>query len=147
MELANIENLLEAYFEGNTTLEQETTLQEYFSSDNVAPHLTAYQDLFNGFSQAREEGSQRALTFPDSGRTKRFWNYGIAASFVAALGIAGMTFFGGPSDGLTSEEREALAAFNESKKTLLLLSENLNKGTSELAHISEFTNSKNKVLK
>ncbi len=147
MELANIEQLLDVYFEGNTTLEQEAELRDYFAGDEVAPHLSVYQDLFLSFEQAGKEGSQRTLTFPDSGRTKRIWNFSIAASLVVALGISGLMYFGGSNDPYTQEERIAMENWEKSKEMLLLLSENLNKGTSELAHISEFTESKNKVLK
>lgn len=147
MELANIEKLLEVYFEGNTTLDQEAVLRAYFSGDDVAPHLSAYQDLFLSFEQAGKEESKRTITFPDSRPTKRFWNYGIAASLVVALGIAGFMYFGSPSEEYTQEELEAIAAFNESAEYLQLLSDSFNKGTSELAVISEFTESKDKVLK
>ena len=55
MELANIESLLDSYFEGETSLDQENILRDYFSSANVAPHLMAYQDLFIGLKNAQKE--------------------------------------------------------------------------------------------
>ena len=149
MELANIEKLLDVYFEGNTSLDQEAVLREYFAGDDVAPHLSVYQDLFLSFEQAGKEGSKRTLTFPNSSRKKSFWNYGIAAALVVALGISSIMYFGG---GPTQDEneiamQEALENWEKSKAMLVLLSQNLNEGTSELTHISEFTESKNKVIK
>ena len=59
MELANIESLLDSYFEGETSLDQENILRDYFSSANVAPHLMAYQDLFVGLKIGRASCRER----------------------------------------------------------------------------------------
>jgi len=146
MELVKIEALLEAYFEGNTTLEQEATLRTYFLGQDVAPHLTVYTSLFASFEQAHEEVSQRTITLPKPSSNSRGWMYSVAAMIVISIGVSGFMFFNS-NNGLTQEEQEALTAFNETKETLKLLSENFNKGTAELAHLDQFTNTKNKILK
>ena len=145
MELVKIEELLETYFEGNTTLEEEATLGAYFTDGDVASHLQAYQVLFASFEAARNEVSEKQLQLPNTKVSKnRTWWYGIAASLIIAIGIAGYTF---SQPSLTSEEQEAIAAFNESKDAMMLLAQNFNKGTEDLAHINQFTVSKNKILK
>lgn len=145
MEFARIEKLLEAYFEGNTTLEEEKSLRKYFTSGTVAPQFQQYQLLFETFMVAREEVSHRDLILPKSNvLNRKVWWYGIAASAVAAIMIASF-MFSGPS--LSHEEKEALMAFNESKKAMLLLSENFNNGAGQLAVLNQFTENKNKVLK
>jgi hypothetical protein len=48
---------------------------------------------------------------------------------------------------MTTEEQHALAEFNKSRTTLLLMSKSFNKGTQELAVISQFTETKNRILK
>ncbi len=145
MELAKIESILEAYFEGNTSLEQEAMLRSYFKGQEVAPHLLPYKAMFDGFEIARAEVSQKELSFPKSKQKMRFWKYGIAATAVAAFGIASLLFSG--SSGYTVEEQEALAALNKTKETMLLLSQNLNKGTEGLVALEQFTEARNKVLK
>jgi len=145
MELANIEQLLEAYFEGNTTLTEEAKLSAYFTSGDVASHLQAYQALFTGFETARDEVSKKEVYLPFEKKSKnRSWWYGIAASLVIAIGVAGYTF---SQPSLNSEEQEALAAFNKSKGAMMLLAQNFNKGAEDLALINQFTVSKNKILK
>ena len=144
MELANIESLLEAYFEGDTTLKQEELLRTYFKSDNVAAHLAPYISLFAGLEAARDEVSERELRLPEPSESNRRWWLGIAASFLIAIGVGGY-FFSQPS--YTQEEKEAIAAFQKSKESLLLLSKNFNKGAEELAYLGQFTESKNRILK
>lgn len=157
MELARIEQLLEAYFEGNTTLAEEKTLRGYFASANVASHLAMYQPLFVGLKEAQEEVIQKEIKLPTTSIQNNNWWYGIAAMLVVGLTI-GSFMFSQPQ--LTQEEKEAMAAFEQSKETLRLLSESLNKGTEDLAyineftkgtstisHINQFTNTKNEILK
>jgi len=144
MELAKIESLLDAYFEGETSLEQETKLKEYFTSSNVAPHLAVYQNLFVGLKNAKEEVSEREIVLPEVKNSSNRWWLSIAASIVIVLGVVGLQFSGNQ---LTQEEQIALAEFNKTKETLLLLSKSFNKGTQELAVLGEFTEAKNKILK
>jgi hypothetical protein len=144
MELAKIEALLDSYFEGETSLDQEKTLREYFSSATIAPHLIAYQGLFVGLKNAQKEISKREVRFPQASTTSRRWWLSIAASVVILLGVVGLQFSGNQ---MTSEEQHALAEFNKSRATLLLMSKGFNKGTQELAVISQFTEIKNRILK
>ena len=144
MELARIEILLEDYFEGNTNLQKEAILREYFTGKNAASHLTVYQSLFVGLDFAREEVSQRELNLPASSGISRNWRYRIAASVAVVIGIAGFIFSG---SNFTQEEQEALIAFNKTKETMLLLSSTFNIGTEKLAILDQFTVAKNKILK
>jgi len=146
MELAKIETLLEAYFEGETTLAEENILREYFSGINVAPHLEAYKNLFIGLKNAQAEVSEREVILPEVTKISNRWWLSIAASVVIVLGVVGLQFSGNTNQ-LTSEEQQALTEFNKTKETLLLLSKSFNKGTGELAVLGEFTVAKNKILK
>lgn len=158
MELAKIHQLLEAYFEGNTTLEEETRLQQYFTSEEVAADLLPYAPIFASQVVAREEKSSTEIEIPSEMPKHNFWKWSIAASIVVVLGVSSFLFI--QKDGLSSEQSEALAAYNQAKETMYLLSENLNKGTSKVTFINEFaegaatinlinqfTESKNKILK
>ena len=144
MELAKIESLLASYFEGKTSLDQEKTLREYFSSATIAPHLMAYQGLFVGLKNAQKEVSKREVSLPQTSTNSRRWWLSIAASVVVLLGVVGLQFSGNQ---MTLEEQHALAEFNKSKATLFLMSKSFNKGTQELAVIYQFTETKNRILK
>lgn len=145
MESVNIEKLLEAYFDGDTTLQQEKQLRDYFVSGDVAPHFEKYKIMFVGFSSAEKECSEREIIIPQTYQHYRKWWYGVAASAVIVIGVAGFVF--SDTNKMSQEEQEALIAFNKSKEMMLLLSENLNEGTEDLAFINVFSTNKNKYLK
>ncbi len=46
MESVNVKKLLDAYFEGTTSLEEEKSLQNYFNNETVADDLVQYQPIF-----------------------------------------------------------------------------------------------------
>ncbi len=144
MESIKIENLLEAYFEGTTTLAEEKLLRDYFKGKNVAVHLMQYAPIFAGFQAASEERSNRDFKLPES-KSKRVkaWWYSVAAILVVAFGV-GSFYFSQPH--YTQEEKEALAAFEKSKKAMLLLSENLNRGAGQLSFVEQFTITKDKIF-
>ncbi len=146
MELNNIERLLEAYFEGTTSLEEEAVLRDYFNNDRVPVHLLQYKPIFVGLQAAQKERSKREFYLPtekSNSRDKTWW-YWIAAMLVVTIGV-GIFYTSQPR--MTQEEREALAAFENSKNTMLLLSENLNKGVEQLSYVEQFTIAKDKVFK
>lgn len=143
MELVKLEALLEAYFEGNTSIEEENSLREYFTGGHVAPQFEMYVPMFLGFQIASEEKTSIEIELPSAKiRSLKPW-YGIAATLLVGLGIAGFMFFNG--SGLTAEEEEALAAYREAQSSLQLMSENLNKGTSSIALLEEFSKGQEKL--
>ena len=157
MELVKIESLLDLYFEGETTLEQERQLRQYFASEHVAPSVAMYQPMFQGLEAAKEEVSHRTIELPTKNKRPNWW-YGVAASLVLAIGVGGFSYFN--SNSLSSEEQQALAAYEEARATMMLLSENLNKGAESMAYLdefskgashlsslNEFTETKNRILK
>ncbi|PQB04574.1 hypothetical protein [Aureitalea marina] len=135
MELVKIETLLDKYFEGQTSLQEEQQLSSYFTGKDVDPSLAAYVPMFQGFEQARTEQSQQELELPQITRSNRNWWYGIAATLVVGLGIA--SFMLGGANGLTAEEQEALAAYEQARSSLILLSQSMNKGTESIAYLGE----------
>ena len=144
MESGNIEKLLEAYFEGNTSLAEEKVLQNYFSSNNVADHLQQYTPIFTGLKVAKEERSNQNIILPENKpQSNRTLWYSMAAAFVLAFGI-GSFFFSKPN--YTEEEKEALAAFEKSKNAMMLLSENLNKGAEHLTFVGQFGETKDEIF-
>lgn len=144
MELAKIESLLDSYFEGETSLDQENILRDYFSNANVAPHLMVYQGLFVGLKNTKKEVSKREVSLPKASTNSRKWWLGIAASLLVLLGVVGLKF---SEKKMTNQERLALIEFYKTKETLLLVSKSFNKGSEEIAVLNQFTKTKNRIFK
>ena len=145
MELDKIDKLLEAYFEGTTSLEDEAILMDYFNNHKVADHLLQYKPIFVGLSAARNERSSREFVLEESpSKIIKPWWYAVAGMVVVAVGI-GSLFLSQPQ--LNQEEKEALIAFENSKMAMILLSEKLNKGTHQLTYMDQFDIAKDKFWK
>ncbi|MRX67712.1 hypothetical protein SAMN06265349_10582 [Flavobacterium resistens] len=151
MELDRIENILEKYFQGETTIAEENELKDYFSSPNVAQHLEQYQPMFGYFSQVKQQKSTQEIPLQTKKRNVAWLS--IAASAVVLLGI-GTYFFVSEKDtapavvqselGTYDNPEEALAA---TQKALALLSNNVNVGIESVQYINEYEQSKNKIFK
>ncbi|RUT68914.1 hypothetical protein D0817_18595 [Flavobacterium cupreum] len=151
MELNRIENIVEKYFQGETTIAEENELKEYFSSPDVAQHLEQYKPMFGYFYQVKEQKSTQEIPLQTKKRNVAWLS--IAASFVVLLGIG--TFFyvseknaapvAAQSElGTYDNPEEALAA---TQKALSLLSSNVNVGIGSVQYIKEYEQSKNKIFK
>ncbi|KAA6350297.1 hypothetical protein EZS27_002263 [termite gut metagenome] len=88
----NTEKLLEKYFEGRTTREEEKKLRSLFSHDKFLPeHLQVYRPLFAYVDEeVRRSGT---VTVKKTVARKKHMIYilgGVAAGVLMILGIAGM---------------------------------------------------------
>lgn len=102
-----IEDLLHAYFEGETSAAEEKELRAFFSSGDVPEHLAVYKPLFTYFDEEIvktqdagrvEEADSILMMTVNSGKSKRrilYWVSGIAASVMILLGIGRLWIFPG----------------------------------------------------
>jgi hypothetical protein len=145
MELVKIENLLEKYFDGETTIQEEDILQTYFSQAYVPSHLEEYQSMFSYFKQTKAETSDQNIQVK---REKKPWKmYG--TSVVAAILLLFLTlyFFIPKNDGLSKEDRIlAENALLETQKAFALISENLNKGNQAIAVLETYDDAQSKIF-
>ena len=137
MVLNSIEKLLEKYENGETSLKEEQVLKNYFSGDNVAPHLEHYSPMFLYFLGNQQEMFTKTLPL----KTKSRFNYkwlSVAAVAVLMLGI----YLSKP----ISESYNAYAygtydkpedALNELKSSLAMISNHFNKGTATVGYLNE----------
>lgn len=151
MELDKIENILEKYFQGETTIAEENELKKYFSSPNVAQHLEQYKPVFGYFSQVKEQKMTQGIPLQTKKRNVAWLS--IAASIVILLGIGTFYYLSGNKTdhvvakselGTYDNPEEALAA---TQKALALLSNNVNVGIESVHYIKEYEQSKNKIFK
>ena len=130
MVLNSIEKLIEKYENGETSLKEEQVLKNYFTSGTVAPHLEMYKPLFTYFLANQQEQFTKDVPL----KTKKAFNYkwiSVAAVAVLMLGF----YFNNPSDVGTIDDPEI--AFNEVSKSLAMISDHFNKGTSTVGYLNE----------
>ena len=147
MELKLVEQLLEKYFQGATTIAEEKQLKAYFSSNDVTPHLAKYQSLFGYFETQKGTQFEQKLPLQPRKQSTVKW-IGIAASFVVLFGLA--TFFLYP----TEPKNEDLGTFDnpeeayvETQKALLMVSEQVNFGMESVSHLKEYEKTKKTIFK
>lgn len=169
MVLDNIEKLLEKYDNGDTSLKEEQQLRDYFSQNNIAPHLESYRTMFQYFTNTQQEGFTKDVSIHPESYTakKRSYIYqfiSVAAVIVIMFGI--FTQFTGNNSNEKSYEaltEEQQMVYDQTKEALNLLSSNFNDGASNMAvlgmvgnqfdkgaekvkFVNEFSKTTNKIL-
>lgn len=144
----NIDQLLEKYWEGTTSLAEEQAIRAYFLSDEVDERHRDLAPLFGFYVQAEQEMSSRTLALKsDKKRAKRIprlvsW-IAIAACLVVAIRVA---FVQQPIQedlGTYQNPQEAMMA---TQQALGFLSEELNKGISSIEYINQYEQSKDLIF-
>jgi hypothetical protein len=157
--LRQIEELLEKYYNGETSLEEERKLHWYFQTHEIPMHLRPDAEIFRyNYKQSREEvapelSEKLSKLIDEQERRSRFiipvksirWISGIAASiliiFSLWMGIGRDIIRERHHGGFTDTFDDPQLAYLETKKALLLVSEKLNTGTKELHHLSKYNQS------
>lgn len=95
MTIKEIENLLNKYFDGETSLEEENYLRDYFLNNEVPEHLKKYIDLFAYFETAGHNEILAGdlldqIPDDDAGASKNtgsviYWSVRAAAVFIILL--------------------------------------------------------------
>lgn len=148
MESYEIEQLLDKYFEGETSIADENQLRSYFSSSDVAQHLQQYKGLFGYLANAKEQMFTQQIAPQSQRNFRRSAWLSIAASAVILLGAGTFTYFNRNPD--KSEDlgtyNDPEVALRETQKALSLLSTHMHTGVESVEYIGQFDEAKNKVF-
>lgn len=149
MDKDKIKELLERFFDGTTTREEETLLMQYFvQEENVPKEWEAEQQMFRQLAEARHtqpstpEGLEERLIKHINNlaekeshtphlqprKANRWWTIGAAACLLLA-GSIGLKMMQQPTveESLTPER-----AYAETERALLLFAHTLNKGVEQM---------------
>lgn len=95
----DIEALLNKYFEGETSCEEERRLREFFATGDVPEHLLTYQPLFGYFTQEiekmQQEGRQVELLPPVKPFSRKVLYRSLAGVAATVLLLIGLYTFRG----------------------------------------------------
>lgn len=145
MDWQKIEILVEKYFEGSTSVEEEGVLKNYFSSNEVADSLKQYQPLFSYLQIAKNETAPKKSDVKPRIQFKKWISIAAVFVFIAVLTTV---------LNLKTNESQDLGTFNdpeiayaETMKALELLATNVNHGMESVYYINEYQQSKNLIFK
>jgi hypothetical protein len=152
MELKEIKILLEKYYEGETSLEEEKILKVYFRNYEVPDELASDRVLFlhaldeseripmsSGLQQKLEQWINHQDKGEASAKQIRLW-YKVA-SVAAGIAIIFVCYLFISKEGHQNKTKDTYTdpqiAYAQVKQTLLYISEQLNKGTKPLSQVSK----------
>jgi hypothetical protein len=161
-DLKKIEELLEKYYDGETSLDEERTLHWYFQTHDIPMHLRPDAELFrSNYKRSTEEEAPElteklAKLLDEQDKKSRFiisvrslrWISGIAASVIILLSLwigFGRDSFRNRTNFADTFDDPKLA-YEETMKALLLVSEKLNEGTKDLHHLNKYNQSVSKLV-
>lgn len=94
-----IDELLDKYFEGETTCEEERELRRFFTEEEVPEHLQVYRPLFAYLNREATSmaGPEEKPKEQPHGKPSRFYRIfytisGVAAGLLLLLGVAKIIF-------------------------------------------------------
>ncbi len=148
MEIKKIKNLLHLYFEGETSLEDERRLEEYFQSGEVADELKKYAEFFGGISELAAVKGENTIEEDvmdfileneqkEKSKYRQMWLAvtGIAASVIIILG--GILFYEQQQKPYEDTFNNPEAAYAYAAQTLKFVSSKYNKGLAELSNFEK----------
>jgi hypothetical protein len=151
MNWQEIEKLLDRYFEGETTLEEENLLREYFSGNEIPEKYHGMAAYFRfvqlearrhldkpGFDQQFIAGlaGKKTAKIIKFRQQYYYWATGIAVSIMIMVAV--FLKFDPFSSRIEDTFHDPQIAYQEAKKILLFVADKLNQGTSHLEPVSRF---------
>jgi hypothetical protein len=148
MALDRIEQLLEKYFEAETSIAEENELKGYFTSPDVAQHLEQYKSIFGYAVQAKQEQFSATIPLITTKRKSVVW-ISVAASVVVLLGVSVFTYhhYNQPKSNDLGTYDDPEIAYRETQKALALISKHVNTGIGSMNYLNEYEQSKNRIFK
>jgi hypothetical protein len=151
MDIKTIEHLLEKFYEGSSSREEEQQLREFFQQDNLPDHLISLKSQFcfpasyaarNETNQAFKDALEHTIRQEEKSYLKnksRRILLTIASTAAVLLLMIGILFAPKPSK-LEETFNNPAQAYEEASKALLFVSDQLNKGLKPLQESSEIFN-------
>ena len=145
MRTKEIKDILQLYFEGETTLEDERRLEAYFQSGDVAEELKEYAEFFGGISDLTAVAGESTIEddvmdyileneHKEKTKYRSMWRVvtGIAASIIIILG--GVLMYEQQQKPFKDTFDDPEVAYAYAAHTLKFVGSKYNKGLAELSN-------------
>jgi uncharacterized pyridoxal phosphate-containing UPF0001 family protein len=161
----NILLLIEKYFAGETSIEEEKSLKQYFSQAEIATELMRYKSLFIFLKEEKKIEMARPIALPKAipHLQSRQWVWNVAAAAVALLIVSVLSFkylqkvdnqqvmaHKNPNYIVLDEGDDPQKAFEQAQAALMLVSKKMRKGeraaTQGLMKVKSATDDAEQVL-
>ena len=148
MKTKEVKNLLQHYFNGETTLAEERKLEAYFQSGNVADELKEYTGFFGGISELAEVPGEATIEedvmdyileneHEEKSKYRHMWRVvtGIAASVILVLG--GFLLWEQQQKPYEDTFDNPEVAYAYAQQTMKFVAAKYNKGVEELGNFNK----------
>ncbi len=158
MDYHKINELLEKYYEGETTLDEETYIKEYFANTDLSKEHLSQKQMFQYFNTEKQnnkpqfdvnteltslmEKQWQTETKIRFNRTLK-WVSSVAALFILSISI--YNYYDKPAFVLKDTYSDSEQAYNETKRVLIYVSDCMTQKTDNLKYLSEIDESFNKL--
>lgn len=153
MDYKELKAVLAKYLEGNSSIEEEKKLRNYFLQQEDIPAEFQYaKDLFTHYHKESTENFEDAkIRYLRKTRQRNIRMTAVAAGILLLAGL--FAIFLKPRRNVAyayingKPVTDKNIAMEETKKALFLVSENLNQGTEQLYHLSKFKETERLISK
>ena len=145
MKTKEVKDLLQRYFDGKTSLEEERKLETYFQSGNVADELKEYTGFFGGISELAEVPGEATIEedvmdhileneHEEKSKYRHLWRAvtGTAASVILVLG--GFLIWEQQQKPYEDTFENPEVAYAHAKQTMQYVAAKYTKGVEELSN-------------
>ncbi len=128
MDYNNINTYIEKYFEGKTSMKEESILKKYFKEEQIAPEHLAYKKLFDFYEEEASIKNPKPLGLEIY--KKRNYKLAIAAVVILGFGAFSLLF---NKNGQTKNQYVQKDSKKEIYKEVKKYSSDLNKGIRQIS--------------
>ena len=149
MKQEQVQKLLEKFYNGETTLEEEKKLRDYFLGGKVPETLAADREYFLAMAGYHDKKTSSSLTTslenlvdahtPETRESRLHikpalaWSLSVAASLLLLVGVYFTWVRQAPKDTYSDPQ----LAYRETQRVLLYVSQQFNKGAGQLTRLDE----------
>lgn len=160
MEYNEIQKVLSRYLEGESTLEEEAILKDYFSQPGLTADQVGIQKMFRYFNEAKLDSTpafditnelnaviEKELKKESAHRFKLLYAWAGSAAAVLIISFGLFQYMNKPEPVMKDTYKDSNLAYLETKQALMKISRVMNHNTSKLKYLSNIDASFDQVQK